>query len=192
MTPRMRPDWTLRGHVAVTVAALLAAALAWSQPDWLRSPGDAAVLPSATGALTAVAWQAGGVQLRLARDAKGQLLVYREPAGAQAQACPASAAAEAAWGRLARLRAVRTLGRLSAAQREASGLGSPTATLALCYGTATYRLTLGNAPFGRTERFAENAAGNAFLLAGATLAPLLTESDALCAPQEEATEPARR
>lgn len=192
MSPRMRPDWTLRGHVAATVTALLAAALAWSQPDWLRNPGDAAVLPTATGPLTAIAWRADGVQLRLARNAQAQLVVYREPDGAQTQTCPASAATEAAWGRLARLRAVRALGHLSLAQREATGLGTPAATLALCYGKTTHRLMVGSSPYGRTERFAEDAAGNAFVLAGATLAPLLAAGEALCAPPEGTAEPTRR
>lgn len=195
MSPRTgRPDWTLRAHATLAAVSVFLAALAWGQPDWLRPRANATVLPGARGALRALTFRVGPTAWRLAPE-KGRLRVWRREAtggegGAAGSAgdlgvgCDASAAAEALWARLGRLRAARALGRLSAAQREAAGLDSPRGTLTLHTAGADASLAIGGTAYGRGERFVQNDAGEAFLLPSGALAPLGDGAEALCAPPD--------
>lgn len=186
-----RPDWTLRAHATSAAVAVFLAALAWGQPDWLRARPNATVLPSTHGPLREVIFRAGTTAWRLVPEG-GQLRVWRRNVAAGGgtndvdvgDGCNASAAAEALWGRLGRLQAVRALGRLPLAQREAAGLASPRGTLTLRTAGVEASLVLGGAAYGRDERFVQNDAGEAFLLPAGALAPLEAGGEALCTPPE--------
>ncbi|MFK7989967.1 MAG: DUF4340 domain-containing protein [Sandaracinaceae bacterium] len=171
-------------HAILALGGLTLAYLVWTEEAVEVSPDEVTLLDCDVDTLTGVTLELSGQTTRLVVEREGDttstlFTVTRDSDedGAPPARFVGNPGALTFLEQIAPLRARRSLGALTDAQRAELGLDTPEGTLTLVCGDREAAFSLGEGPFGEGDRYAESTeGGDVVLLSSANLLPLQSAS----------------